>query len=245
MGEMNGAMAQNLNHLIDQRSYEMRVKLVDEFFDRFNGEKYRPDVADSDSACRERNLLLLFDRNLFHSFEDSAFIEAKAMVDTVISHNVKIHYADTSWFAKALCKATFKGKSVYVTLYLKTEKRKEDMYKWVIVGAVGDILRLNPSINSDKQMLMPDDHETNFLSLHRITRQKDDCIISYAEKCFEINQTSSFYAFVYGGLLDIDYVEELEFVFYQVPDYVFSIKYFERNEYNSGWLISSFRRLLK
>ena len=184
--------------------YDSRIKLVDEFFDRFNGKEGHPNI------------------------------------DTVIEKNISINYSDTTWFAKAICCGKLKGKEVDFTLYLNVEHRKEDMYKWVIAKAEGEIFKLKPSLKSDKIMLMPDDHETNFMSLHRVTTEKDDLITRYMQKSYPLDETSVFLSDVYNGLLDIDNVKDLQFVFYQVPGYVFRIKFFERDTNNTGWLITGF-----
>ena len=90
---------------------------------------------------------------------------------------------------------------------------------------------------------MPDDHETNFMSLHRVTTEKDDLITCYMQKSYPLDETSVFLADVYNGLLDIEYVKDLQFVFYQVPGYVFRIKFIERETNNTGWLITSFDKI--
>lgn len=228
---------------LEEKLYQCRIKLVDEFFDRFNGKESRVDIKSDDENFRMKNLLLLFDGKIFKSNEDPLFKEALMMVETIMNNDTKILYSDSTWFAKAECQAKFKGKPVSIVLYLNVERRKSDMFKWVISKVEGDILKLKPSFSSDKIMLMPDDHETNFMSLHRITTEKDDYITLYNAKKNHIDETSVFYSYVYNGLLDIDYVKDLEFIFLQVPGYTFSIKQIERDTYNSGWLIHSFNKM--
>lgn len=223
--------------------FKTKIKLVDEFFDRFNSDAGRIDVKEVGEEGRRRNLLLLFDGEMFASFEDSLFLEAVSMVDVIMSNQVHLSFSDTTWFAKALCQATYKEQATDIIVWLNVEHRREDMYKWVINKVEGDILKLDSPPCSEKIMLMPNVHETNFLSLYRITTEKDDYIINYMRRDFPLEETSVFLTRVYDGLLDIDYVKNLEFVFYQVPGYVFTIKYFERDKYNAGWLINSFRRL--
>ena len=123
----------------------------------------------------------------------------------------------------------------YSVLNAKDEKLLEFSKK-----AEGEIFKLKPSLNSDKIMLMPDDHETNFMSLHRVTTEKDDLITRYMQKSYLLDETSVFLSDVYNGLLDIEYVKDLQFIFYQVPGYVFRIKFIERETNNTGWLITSF-----
>lgn len=225
--------------------YDSRIKLVDEFFDRFNGKEGHPGIAKSDKSYRKKNLTLVFNGKMFKSKDDAKFKEAQNLVDTVLAKNIHINYSDTTWFAKAICHGKFRGKEIDFTLYLNVEHRKEDMYKWVIAKAEGEIFKLKPSLNSDKIMLMPDDHETNFMSLHRVTTEKDDLITRYMQKSYLLDETSVFLSDVYNGLLDIEYVKDLQFIFYQVPGYVFRIKFIERETNNTGWLITSFYKALE
>lgn len=223
--------------------YDSRIKLVDEFFDRFNGKEGHPDISRKDKDYRKKNLMFVFNGRMFKSKEDAKFKELQNFINTVIDKNISINYSDTTWFAKAVCHGKLKGKEVDFTLFLNVEHRKEDMYKWVIAKAEGDVFKLKPSLKSEKIMLMPDDHETNFMSLHRITTEKDDLISCYMQKDYPLDETSIFLSDVYNGLLDIDYVKDLQFIFYQVPNYVFRIKFIERETNNTGWLITDFDKV--
>lgn len=223
--------------------YDSRIKLVDEFFDRFNGKEGHPDISRKDKDYRKKNLMFVFNGRMFKSKEDAKFKELQNFINTVIEKNISINYSDSTWFAKAVCHGKLKGKEVDFTLYINVEHRKEDMYKWVIAKAEGDVFKLKPSLKSEKIMLMPDDHETNFMSLHRITTEKDDLISCYIQKNYPLDETSVFLSDVYNGLLDIDYVKDLQFIFYQVPNYVFRIKFIERETNNTGWLITNFDKV--
>ena len=223
--------------------YDSRIKLVDEFFDRFNGKEGHPDISRKDKDYRKKNLMFVFNGRMFKSKEDAKFKELQNFINTVIEKNISINYSDTTWFAKAVCHGKLKGKEVDFTLFLNVEHRKEDMYKWVIAKAEGDVFKLKPSLKSEKIMLMPDDHETNFMSLHRITTEKDDLISCYMQKDYPLDETSVFLSDVYNGLLDIDYVKDLQFIFYQVPNYVFRIKFIERETNNTGWQITDFDKV--
>lgn len=235
--------AQVLGNLLDNNLYGARIKLVDEFFERFNGKAMRPDIKADSQDADFKNLLVLFNGEMFKSSQDSTFREAKSFAHKVLQDSVQLNYQDTAWIAKATCHGTFKEEPVDFTLYLNVENRHGRLYKWVIAKAEGNIFRLKPSLEKESIMLMPDDHETNFMSLRRITTEKDDYILNYKQKQFSIDQTSVFYAFVNTGLLNIEYVRGLEFIFFQVPEYKFSISHFERDTYNAGWLISSLERV--
>lgn len=234
--------AQLLSDKIDEQLYKTRVKLIDEFFDRFNGKEGRLDVKPGDSQYREKNLLLLFDGALFKNNRAQTLAGANGLIEAVIRSKTQLSYTDSTWFARAVCKGKYKNRDVSFTLYLTVESRGRDMYKWVIARAEGSIFKLTPSKTSDRIMIMPDDHETNFMSLHRITTEKDDYITNYVRKGRHVDQTSVFLSYVYSGLLNIDHVSSLEFTFLQVPGYVFTVRDIFRETFNSGWLIASFRK---
>lgn len=227
---------------LNEEQFRASVNLVDEFIARFNGDKEKPGTDKQDKDYETNRILYLFNGKMFKSFKDSLFLEAKDFAASVAKNGVKLSYSDTTWVAKAECCGKFKGKEIAFTLYLTVEKRKGDMYKWVITKASGEAFKLKPVRKATKAMLMPDDHETNFMSLNRITTERDDYITYYANKKFVIDETSVFFSLVYSGLLDIEYVSDLQFVFLQVPGYKFSIKHFERETNNAGWLIDSFKK---
>ena len=232
-----------INNLLDKNIYNARIKLVDEFFDRFNLKEMHPDKNENDSSFKENNLLALFNYDYLIENKDSLMNTAVEFINKIISDSIRIDYSDTAWYASAKCKGKFKGKSVDFNLCLSVEKRGEDMYKWVIKKAEGDIFSLTPAFASDQLMLYPDDHETNFMSLKRITTERDDIILNYADKEFLTDETSVFYSLVYYGLLDIEYVADLQFVFRQVEGYEFTIKNFNRETTNAGWLINSLKKI--
>ena len=237
------ADAQVIDRLLKEDLYKTRIKLVDEFFERFNGKEFRPDIKSGTEEAELKNLLVLFNAGMFTSFQDSAFIEAKTFAQKVFQDSIQINYSDTTWIAKATCHGKLKGRDVDFILYLNVENRREKLFKWVIAKAEGDIFNLTPSLEKETIMLMPDDHETNFMSLRRITTEKDDYILNYKQKNYSIDLTTVFFAFVNTGILNIEYVKPLEFIFFQVPGYKFTVSHFERDNFNAGWLINSLKKI--
>lgn len=231
-----------LSKLLNRDQYMAQIQLVDEFFDRFNNKEVRPDVSKEFTKDRKSNILLLFDLALFKSKKDPLFGEAEQFAEKVVSDSVTISYSDTAWYAKAVCRSNFRKQAVDFTLYLKVEERGKDMYKWVITKAEGNVLSLKSEKKHKQQMIMPDDHETNFMSLFRMTDETSEYITDFTSSRFELDQTSVFLALVKMGLLKIEYVKDLQFFFNQVSGYQFSIKYVERENMNAGWLINSFKK---
>ncbi|MDE6094598.1 MAG: hypothetical protein K2G52_00235, partial [Muribaculaceae bacterium] len=229
--------------MLNSDLYHGRVKLVSEFMQRFNGEEKNPYIAPEFTDVEKINLCQLFD--IESIIKNRPEVEPKAFqfIDSVIQNNVKIHYSDAEWYAKVKCTGAFKGKEVTFQMYLTVEPRGEDMYKWVIADVDGKIFNLSPSRESDKIMLLPNEHESNFMRLNSITSEKDDYITLYTSKCQNVNRLTVFNTLVYYGYLNIDYVTDIEYTFLQVPGYTFTIKEYERESTNSGWLIKDWNEI--
>lgn len=233
------------NTPFESEIFDSQVTLVDDFISIFNGETPHQGIYDSIKNYRTKNIMSLFDISLFPEGQnDKAYTQAYKFATDVVNKNVKIHFSDSTWFAIAPCNGKFKGKDVAFCIFLNVEKRGDNMYKWVINRVQGDIFALTPAKSSKNMVIMPDDHETNFMVLDRITNPiVSNNILNYSRKRFKIDQTSVFYAFINTGLLKIEHVKGLQFVFYQVPGWQFTISNFNRIAKNSGWLISSFSRI--
>jgi len=200
--------------------FKYRIKLVESFMEHFNSGK---------------NIVSLFDAQMLGADSKAAEDFSNAVSTT----GVKLNYADTSWVAVAPCHGKFKGKSVDFMLILNVENYGKDLYKWVIAKAQGDFFKLSPP-STDQTIITPLAHETNFMELARISPIS---VLSVSQKSYKLDETAVFYAFYNSGLLDIEYVSDLQFIFLQVPGYVFTVKEFDRESKNSGWLISSFEKM--
>lgn len=64
--------------------YDSRIKLVDEFFDRFNGKEGHPNISKNDKDYRKKNLMFVFNGKMFKSKDDAKFKELENFIDTVI-----------------------------------------------------------------------------------------------------------------------------------------------------------------
>lgn len=215
-----------------------KVGLVDEFVKRFNGQELHPHVNPVSDTKRRDNILYLFDSQESFARTDSVLNEITKFIDVVVKDSVRLNYEDSNWVGVARCKGTLNGKNISFYLYLTVQLRYEDMYKWVIAKASGDCFDIAPRDTSERIMLSPDSHETKFLSLSRITKEQPFNMALFMAKDYTYNPTSVFTYLVKTNQLKIDYVEHLEFIFTQVPGYMFHVQYFERESTRSGWLIS-------
>ena len=242
LGHLSDVSAQTMVRPVDP-NYGAKVKLVDEFFDRFNGKEITPYINKNQPDYMKQNLLSLFNIGMFKSRKDPLYVKADSLIDFIFADSIRLNYTDSLWFAKARCLATFNNKETELTIWLNVEKRTEDMSKWVIARAEGEVLKMIPPKTKHDFMLLPNDHETNFISLHRMTKDTPKQSLRFVRKDFSIDETSVFFALINMGQLRIEFVTDLQFIFYQVPGYRFSISYYEREKQNCGWLISSFEKV--
>lgn len=222
---------------------EARVGLVDEFLKRFNGDTSHPNISTQDTSYRKSNILYLIEPSKNIGNKDSIYNEAVRFVNAIIKDSVRLNYCDNTWVARAKCKGMLDGKSVSFNIYLNVEHRKDDMYKWVISSVDGECFNVTPRDMISNIMLYPDDHEIKFISLGRMTNEQPFNVARFMSKGFEYDATSAFVYLVKSDKLKIEYVDELEFIFTQVPSYIFSIKYYERESSKLGWLINRFETI--
>lgn len=222
---------------------EARVGLVDEFLKRFNGDTSHPNISPQDTSYRKSNILYLIEPPQDIENRDSIYNEAIRFVDAIIKDSVRLNYCDSTWIARAKCKGVLDSKPVSFNIYLNVEHRKEDMYKWVISKVDGECFNVTPRDITSNIMLYPDDHEIKFISLGRMTNEQPFNVARFMSKGFEYDATSAFVYLVKSDKLKIEYVDELEFIFTQVPGYIFSIKYYERESSKLGWLINRFETI--
>ncbi len=230
----------------DKRIYFATVKQVDEFIHRFNCEDIKREIDTSEEHYKMLNIISLFNEDMFSSMDtqkDSTFDFAVNFALQQEEKPTQIAYEDTTWFARAECKVTYKNQVDSIVLWLAVQNRRAKMYKWVICQAEGEILKLTPSNTADNIMITPNSHTINFMMLSDITTQNLDYITNYKHKNYKIDQTSVFFTLVNQGLLKINYVSKLEFVFMQIPGYSFSIREFTRNKMNAGWLINKINKM--
>lgn len=224
---------------LDREQYLAKVKLVDEFFARFNGEEQRNDLP-TGNADRSTNLLLLFDLSRFSSKQDSNFLAARQFVQKIIDSDTRLNFEDKNWFAKITCHGKLKGKKISFPMYLCVEERGDGMYKWVIANVEGEPFQTSRDNPHSELFIMPNDNEQFFSSIRKTTTEAYPFIDDYAKSTYKASALPTFMTLVRFNLLKIDYVDNVEFIFMQVPDYIFTIKHFERESKNAGWLISSY-----
>lgn len=222
-----------------KQMFEARIKQVDEFFSVFNSNKAVKGFTTTDPLKRQRQIFRLTNHEMGAQNKKEMFEKIMRFADTIYKDSVYLHFSDSTWFAEVDCNILFKGKEQKITLFLQTEKVKEYIYKWVVCGAKGKLLEL-PTDTTKQYMIPPIANELNFMYLSTITDQNHaPYITSYKAQNIPIHTFSVFLAMIWSGNLKIVNAEKVKFHFLQVPNYVFTISYFDRESMNAGWLIDS------
>lgn len=221
---------------LSRDQYLAKVKLIDEFFARFNGEEIRSDVR-TEFTDRASGILMLFDLAKYNSKSDNGFVSAEVFSKFVTEKGVTLNFEDNNWYAKIKCHGKMAQKNVSFDMFLQVEKRDSAMYRWVISNVDGSIFQTSKDKPHKEFFIMPNDNEQFFQSIRKTTTETYKFIDDYVKQGYKADALSTFLALVRNNQLKIESVTDVEFTFLQVPNYIFTIKYFERNNMNAGWLI--------
>lgn len=237
LSPLSKVMAQHVEifDVLSHDNYMAKVKLVDEFMSRFNGVEQHPDFKDED-----KKILALFDLSKITSMEDSLYNNAKEFAQIVQRDSIKLDFCDSLWFARVHCIGKLQGKPVDFHLRLRTERRESTgMYKWTVFAAEGRVFATSREHEHKELFIMPNDHEQFFASLYRVTTEAYRFIDDYATNGYIADPLSVFLTLVRTHQLIIEQIDNVHFFFRQVPGYLFTIKYFDRESKNAGWLIDT------
>ncbi len=233
--------------LVSAASNEMfaaRVVHLDEFFARFNGTQipgHIQHIADINES-RLATLCQLFDLEGINGPDDPKAEPMLEMAHAIIKSGATIGYEKPGWYARATCRTSIDGKQSEIVLKLRPTQAGNDAMTWSIADAEGIPLEINAPEKSKHVFLDPSGHEANFMELRRITSENPQYITLYIVPGHEVATLDVFATLVYYGRLHIEAVTGLEFIFENIAGYTFTVSEFERDTYNSGWLISSFTK---
>ena len=234
----------------DESVFYAQTKQVNQFFRRFNAEEdasgkrfYSKDSTFRDLKSRKKFLNILFD----NSNSGITNVEKNDFTELVTSKKnpVFLDFHGNNWFAEVAASFTYKKEKVNVILYLKIEHQNLG-YKWVfsnvyftnfndLFSHVGDTTNL-------QKFLHPLSHEIDFMNIHKVFDDPSN-LDFYLEKDYHPDELAIFVQEIKNGNLKFDAVKSVKFHFFQVPGWYFEVSYFNRNEANSGWLISNLIRI--
>ena len=166
-------------------------------------------------------------------------------VDDVTSEDSSIflNFLDKNWYAEVSATFTANGDDVHIILYLTLEEENLGS-KWILSNVWYSYFpSLFPTIDSAEQakyFLHPMSHELDFMNLHKAL-ERPDRIQVYASQKYRPDFLTLFFYQMKTGKLKFKQIDSVKFHFFQIRNWYFELSYFNRNETNSGWLISNLK----
>lgn len=223
-------------------------KQVGQFVKRFNMEEDqygktlpRTDKRYHNNELRSELLPGMFDK---YNPRTSGNLKSYFIEDvTNREHPVFINFLDKNWFAEVSTTFTSNGEDVNIILYLTLEKENLGS-KWIISNVWYSYFpRLFPTPDSAdhaKYFLHPLSHEVDFMNLHKAL-ERPERIQYYASDSYRPDFLTLFFYQTKTGELKFKQINDVKFHFFQIPHWYFELSYFNRNDTNSGWLISNLK----
>jgi len=223
-------------------------KQVGQFVKRFNMEEdqygktlSKTDKRYHDNKMRSELLPGMFDK---YNPRTSGTLKTYFINDVTNDENpVFINFLDKNWFAEVSATFTSHGEDVNIILYLTLEEENLGS-KWIISNVWYSYFpRLFPTPDSAdhaKYFLHPLSHEVDFMNLHKAL-ERPERIQYYASDDYRPDFLTLFFYQTKTGELKFKQINDVKFHFFQIPHWYFELSYFNRNDTNSGWLISNLK----
>ena len=235
----------------NEKIFLVRIKQFNEFIDRFNYKtNFSGNPVDSgfkSKIPRDKMINSLFD--LQDSRTDRTgknwsgnYVEEKTkFINEVLNKKLLIFKYSDKIIAEAKSRIIYKGTPARISVFLTQEIVGKGMVKWVISSIKGDLFNFLQTDTAYVRFIPPSSNETDFINLKRALEDVDH-LRDYSSKDYNPDYLSVFYFMLNSGLVKFDYVEEVIYHILDIPGWCIKVKEFNRNEMNSGWLISDVTR---
>jgi hypothetical protein len=227
--------------------FTARTKQFSEFTERFN---YKSDFngkpvdqAFMTKMPREKFISLLFDLNDTRNgtgnqnYSEEYGKTRAAFISEVNKKQLLINSHSPGIIAEARARVIYNDNPQTISLFLNQEQVGNTSFKWVLLSAKGGIFNIFKADTSMVRFIPPNSHETDFMNLKRAL-QDTDHLQGYASNDYSPDYLTLFFYCIKTGTLKYDYIEDITYHIIDIPGWYFKVKDFNRNELNSGWLIS-------
>ncbi len=224
-------------------------KVLDEFILRFNfnDSTYINNLLsnlkiEKDDLTVNREMFL---RSIFDSCNDTLMNK-----DTIlISHFIEIINKEAMLIDLlnkdnyALVKCTFKnnvgqGKNMDFDLVLQYIRENNEEHRWIVVSVGSPFLGKNMK---SEWTINPANNDVDFMDLYRLCN--DGGYMNLVAEKYHFDKLSMFISLLKSQTISLMAVKSVQYHFLQIDDYAFTVDYFNRNNCNAGWLISSLKRV--
>jgi len=219
------------------------VKSCDEFMCRFNEQEFFPDLDAGDPQLGKKNFLFLFDYQLSEGKDKNTFLQnIFQFYDTVKSNNIKLKYESKQWYAELRADFVYKKRNVELGLVMQPENTPKNMQCWTIVGVNG-LEKIGYADSTNRLVISPEQHEAEFMEIESDFKFSSQHFSQFRSYNTQLDALSYFFALIESGTLIFDKRVSTIFHFFDVPSYVFSVRYYNRKKSNTGWLISEYKKV--
>lgn len=241
--------AQDIGHYLgDERFMYAETKQINQFFRRFNSEEnlegkrlYEGDQHYREREFRENYIQMLFDRQNENISEN---LKQDFITDVTNSKSPAfLDYYGGRWFAEVDAKFTYQGQSRTVVLFLELEKENLGI-KWVInnVYFYPFAKLFYTDSTAMTKFLHPMSHEIDFMNLIKVFREPET-VEYYFNEQFKPDFKTLFLYEIKNGNMKFETVENVSFHFFQLNNWYFQLKEFNRSGFNTGWLIANISKI--
>ncbi len=239
--------AQSFNGFTDDETtlYAMN-KQVGQFVHRFNMEednfgKLLPknDNRYHNNELREKLLPGMFDKS---NPRTSGNLK-KYFIDDVTNNDqpVYLNFLDNDWYAEVSASFVINGREENLILFLTLEEENLGS-KWILSNVYfRNFNLLFPNVDTNEQkkhFLHPQSHELDFMNLHKAL-ENSEYVELYASTDYQPDYLTLFFYLMKTGKMEFKKINSAKFHFFQIKNWYFELSYFNRNDTNSGWLISN------
>lgn len=236
------------SYLGDESFMYAETKQINQFFRRFNSEEdlegkrlYEGSKNYRSKEFRSNYIEMLFDRQNDNITNDlKRDFKNDVIYETTPSF---LDYYGGRWFAEVDTKFTYKGESRTVVLFLELEKENLGI-KWVINNVY--FYPFTKLFYTDStaitKFLHPMSHELDFMNLIKVFNDPNT-VEYYFDEEYKPDFRTLFLYEIKKGNLAFETITKVSFHFFQLDDWYFQLKEFNRPGYNTGWLISNLSKI--
>lgn len=242
-----GMLSQSINNFqVDESVLYSMNKQVGQFVRRFNMEEdsYGKFLSKDDKRYHNNALRAKLLPKMFDTFNPRTSGNLKTyFIDDVTNpkHPVYLNFLDKNWYAEVSATFLADGQEVNIIIYLRLQEENLGS-KWIISNVYYSYFpHLFPkadTIEKAKYFLHPQSHELDFMNLHKALDNPNH-IEYYASNDYRPDYLTLFFYQMKKGKLKFKEINSVKFHFLQIKNWYFELSYFNRNDNNSGWLISN------
>lgn len=219
----------------------LKVKQLDEFYDRFNanrlpnGQKAPDSLKLSSVRATYIEKLVNSEDNRWHKGPDRDRLKRFLQVVCDANNPLFLNKFDDQIYSIASCGVEYFSTTNLADLLFR-RKITNDVHQWILLGASDSFIEQFEQ-KIEQRGVVPNSHETNFLSLSNALRSGTP-LRSYTDSTFRFDALSAFIFAVDSKLVKFNECERVTVFLTGIKGWVIKIESFTRESSNSGWLIS-------